>query len=89
MGAVSTTELIMIATTDIYISSRFTSNKGTELATNIQNRDSYYELLKTNADERCSKMSKATALVGACTDNPWIQVSYTVPLSTPIIIFSY
>ena len=34
-------------------------------------------------------MIKSTALVGACKDTPWLQVSCTLALSTPAIIGSY
>ena len=78
MGAVSMTRLIMIATTAISVSSRFTSCKGNDLATCINNRDSHYEFLETHTDKRCSEISKATALTGACKDTPWSQVTCTV-----------
>ena len=89
MGAVSMTCLIMLAMTAVSVSSRFTSHKGNEIATYIQNRDSHYKFLETQTDERCSEMSKATALVGACKDIPWLQVACTVALSAPAIIGSY
>ena len=89
MGEVSMNCLIMIATTAVSIFSRFTSCKGTELATYIQNRDFHYEFCKTNADKRCSDMSKETALVGACKDNIWLQVSCLISFYTPTIIGKY
>ena len=89
MGAVSMTCLIMIATTAVSVSYRFNSRKGTDLSTYIHNRDSHYEFIETLADKRCPGMSKATSLVGACKDNPWLRVACTVALSTPAIIVSY
>ena len=89
MGTVSITRLIMIATTVVSVSSRFTSHKGNDLATYIHNRDSHYEFLETHAYECCSEMIKETSLTGACKDTPWIQVACIVSLSTTDIIFSY
>ena len=81
--------VITIAMTAVSVYSRFTSRKGTDLATYIQSRDSHYEVLDTHNDEFFSEMIKATALVGACKDTPWLQVTCTVALSTPAIIGSY
>ena len=91
MGAVvSMTRQIMIATTDVSVSSRFTSGKGNELVTYIQNRDSHYEFLETHAEERYSEMSKANALFGDWNDNPCLQVkNKIVALYTPSIIGNY
>ena len=89
MGAVSMTRLIMISTTDVSIYSRFTSHKGNDHATYIHNRYSHYEFLDTHADEIFYDKSKATALIGACKDTPWVQLSFTVTLSTTVIIGSY
>ena len=72
VGTVSMTRLIMISTDAVSISSSFTSGKGNDLATYIHNRDSHYEFLGTHADECCSEMSKATSLVVACKDIPWL-----------------
>ena len=83
------TRLIMVATTSVSISSRFTSCKGNYLVTYIQNRDSHYEFLETHADELLSEMSEATACVGACKDTHWIQAAFTIALSNPAIIGSY
>ena len=81
--------LIIIYTSAVSVSLRFTSSKGTDLVNYIQNRDSHYEFLETHADDHCSKISKSTALIGACKDTTWIQVACTVALSTPDIIGSY
>ena len=89
MGAVSVTGLAVIPKTVVSVSSRFTSSKGTDLATYIQNRGSHYEFLETQSDKRCSEIIKATTLVGACKDTPWLQVTCTVSLPTPTIIGSY
>ena len=89
MGAVYTNRLIIIATSDIYFYSRFTSRKGTNLATYIQNRDSQYEFIETYDDKRCSETSKATAIIGAFKDTPWLQVACTVSLYNTAIIGRY
>ena len=46
MGTVSMNLIIMIGTNDVSISSMFTSLKGSELATYIQNRYSYYKFAR-------------------------------------------
>ena len=47
MGAVSMTCIIMIARTAVSVFFRFTSHKGNDLMTYIQNRYSHYEFLDT------------------------------------------
>ena len=89
MVVVSVTYLIIIAKTAISIYSRFTSHKVNDLVTYIQNRDFHYEFIETHAGKHCSDISKASALIGACKDTPWLQVACTIALSTPSIIGSY
>ena len=80
------TRLIMIAMTAVSVSSRFTSCKGNDLETYIHNRDSHYEFLETHAEKSCSGMSKATSLISACKDTPWLQVTCTLALTATAII---
>ena len=75
--------------TTVSFFSRFTSRKGNDFATKIQNGDSHCEFLETHANKRCSEMIKSTALVGACKNTTWFQVSCTLVLFTPAIIGSY
>ena len=64
--------LIIITTTDISVLSMYTICSGTNLVNYTQNKDSHYEFLEKHADECYYEISKATALVGACKDTPWI-----------------